>query len=419
MMRTRCFLAVAGILAGLFVAGAAAPAGAQASLATVTIVVAEPSGSFASGFCLQPGALVYGSFTCSDGSPQYVDFVGGGGSTTRTLGPGSYTAALGSLSTGTVGPSGTVTLTAGQSATCTFSLSSPPSCADSPPPPRATVVVSVDGPLGDHATGFCLAPGLPVLGSTVCSDGSSANVDFLGPGGTAVRSLAAGTYNAGIASLSPLASGPSGPVTLGADEVLACTFSMTVAPVCAPLDANGDGIADGDQPQVASAVAADGRSLVTVAGASAEYPVTDLVTAGLPAAPSPPAPMPLGLLGFTVTLPAGATTADVEIHLPAGTNPTGYVKLRAGAWVDVTSSATIVGDVVRLHLVDNDALDTNPNVGVIGDPGGPVVANVPPSTDACKRGGWPSYTDATGRHFRNQGDCVSYVATGGRNPARG
>ncbi len=47
-----------------------------------------------------------------------------------------------------------------------------------------------------------------------------------------------------------------------------------------------------------------------------------------------------------------------------------------------------------------------------------VVANTPPNKDACKRGGWESYTDDEGTPFKNQGDCVSYVATGGSNKAQ-
>jgi hypothetical protein len=43
----------------------------------------------------------------------------------------------------------------------------------------------------------------------------------------------------------------------------------------------------------------------------------------------------------------------------------------------------------------------------------------PTSKDQCKNGGWKNYTDANGTSFKNQGDCVSYVATGGRNSAAG
>ncbi len=39
--------------------------------------------------------------------------------------------------------------------------------------------------------------------------------------------------------------------------------------------------------------------------------------------------------------------------------------------------------------------------------------------DQCKKDGWMNVTDANGNHFKNQGDCVSYVATNGRNPANG
>jgi hypothetical protein len=36
---------------------------------------------------------------------------------------------------------------------------------------------------------------------------------------------------------------------------------------------------------------------------------------------------------------------------------------------------------------------------------------LPTSKDQCKRGGWQTYG-----FFKNQGDCVSFVATGGKNP---
>jgi hypothetical protein len=49
-----------------------------------------------------------------------------------------------------------------------------------------------------------------------------------------------------------------------------------------------------------------------------------------------------------------------------------------------------------------------------------TVAPVPPtSADQCKNGGWRNLTDANGTRFKNQGDCVSYVATGGKNKAAG
>jgi hypothetical protein len=51
--------------------------------------------------------------------------------------------------------------------------------------------------------------------------------------------------------------------------------------------------------------------------------------------------------------------------------------------------------------------------------GGILIDNVsieplPTTKDDCKNGGWQSYGD-----FKNQGDCVSFVATGGENPPPG
>jgi hypothetical protein len=45
--------------------------------------------------------------------------------------------------------------------------------------------------------------------------------------------------------------------------------------------------------------------------------------------------------------------------------------------------------------------------------------NTPSSKDDCKNNGWMALTDSSGKSFKNQGDCVSYVATGGKNTADG
>jgi hypothetical protein len=43
----------------------------------------------------------------------------------------------------------------------------------------------------------------------------------------------------------------------------------------------------------------------------------------------------------------------------------------------------------------------------------------PSTTDQCKKDGWRTRTDHFGTPFKNQGDCVSYVVTDGRNLADG
>jgi hypothetical protein len=45
--------------------------------------------------------------------------------------------------------------------------------------------------------------------------------------------------------------------------------------------------------------------------------------------------------------------------------------------------------------------------------------SLPGSKADCRNGGWKALTDHHGVPFKNQGDCVSYVATGGSNPGNG
>jgi hypothetical protein len=47
---------------------------------------------------------------------------------------------------------------------------------------------------------------------------------------------------------------------------------------------------------------------------------------------------------------------------------------------------------------------------------GAIPANVPTTKDQCKKDGWKTFTDPS---FKNQGDCVSYVATKGKNQPSG
>jgi len=46
----------------------------------------------------------------------------------------------------------------------------------------------------------------------------------------------------------------------------------------------------------------------------------------------------------------------------------------------------------------------------------PAVVGPPKSADECKDGGFAKFNNPA---FKNQGDCVSFVETGGRNPAAG
>ena len=45
----------------------------------------------------------------------------------------------------------------------------------------------------------------------------------------------------------------------------------------------------------------------------------------------------------------------------------------------------------------------------------PPPGPLPTDKSECKNGGWQNF----GGVFKNQGDCVSFVATGGKNPPSG
>lgn len=72
---------------------------------------------------------------------------------------------------------------------------------------------------------------------------------------------------------------------------------------------------------------------------------------------------------------------------------------------DNISSEPSVGDPVSLPN-SNSTIDLNESAN--------VAPAVPTSVAQCMNGGWQSFG-----MFKNQGDCVSFVATGGKNPPSG
>ncbi len=64
-----------------------------------------------------------------------------------------------------------------------------------------------------------------------------------------------------------------------------------------------------------------GGGNVTIAADGADYTLAAVSAGPVPPA-APVGAFPVGVVGFTVDLPAGATAADVDIILPPGTNPT-------------------------------------------------------------------------------------------------
>jgi len=150
---------------------------------------------------------------------------------------------------------------------------------------------------------------------------------------------------------------------------------------------------------------------------------------------------------------SGATsngfTFDIDARSgPGGENPTGEVTFRFSSGtvffagpvtcLSVEGSFAIIRvqtsqfGVVGLEVTDSPAGDlirgipvgsSSPCVSLGGAVDFPVSAGdvvvtdapeLPVSKDQCKKGGWRTYGV-----FKNQGDCVSFVATGGKNPPAG
>jgi hypothetical protein len=142
----------------------------------------------------------------------------------------------------------------------------------------------------------------------------------------------------------------------------------------------------------------------------------------------------------------GTFTGGLEFRFdahsgPSGENPTGTVTLgffEPGA----VTCLHVEGNIafiqintptfqfpVTMKVTDGtpDRVDSAPASGQPGPCGGAAAvvvqqvatgdivvtdaAPLPTSKDQCKNGGWRTYGV-----FKNQGDCVSFVATGGKNP---
>jgi hypothetical protein len=108
----------------------------------------------------------------------------------------------------------------------------------------------------------------------------------------------------------------------------------------------------------------------------------------------------LFFLGCNNVIPSGTTYTFTPATLAAAGNqvsfPTGTIQA-IDVLIDVEGSADLT------------------NITVNGQVQVPAPTT-PTTKDQCKNGGWKTFTNPA---FKNQGDCVSFVATGGKNPPNG
>jgi hypothetical protein len=105
----------------------------------------------------------------------------------------------------------------------------------------------------------------------------------------------------------------------------------------------------------------------------------------------------------------------------------GWTHVEFNAAQIAAAAATTGGITLQdLYIIFDEGTDT-PAGGTVGTPGTVHIDNIsvnnqvvgsptsPVTKDDCKNGGWKNLTGANGQPFKNQGDCVSYVATHGKN----
>jgi DNA-binding beta-propeller fold protein YncE len=115
--------------------------------------------------------------------------------------------------------------------------------------------------------------------------------------------------------------------------------------------------------------------------------------------------------------PGGALSPKSPATLPAGGLPVGVAVSPDGGSVYVTNQTS---DNVSQYGVGPGGvlLPKSPATVPAGDyPRALAVSplpRVPTSKNQCTNGGWRNFPG-----FKNQGDCVSYVATKGKNPPAG
>lgn len=112
-------------------------------------------------------------------------------------------------------------------------------------------------------------------------------------------------------------------------------------------------------------------------------------------------------LGGTIPVLAG----DL-IGLRISGDVTCYSSTTTGETFGIALSTTDIGSPIAIDVTGFGQLNVRASVDLASNP---VVT----TADQCKDGGWQTLTDSLGTPFKNQGDCVSFVRTGGKNSGNG
>jgi homoserine O-acetyltransferase len=112
--------------------------------------------------------------------------------------------------------------------------------------------------------------------------------------------------------------------------------------------------------------------------------------------------------------PGGPASKTLDVSATGGTL-TGYTHDTTGTdvtsmvWTPETYSFLATSPSTTLSFISTTAGASGPAIDAV------AITESVPVKDDCKDGGWQSMIDNAGNSFKNQGDCVSYFATKGKN----
>lgn len=112
---------------------------------------------------------------------------------------------------------------------------------------------------------------------------------------------------------------------------------------------------------------------------------------------------PAGPAVTTLQVSATGGTTEIYTHDPTGTDLTTMV------WTPQTYTFLATSASTTLTFTSTTAGASGPAIDAV------AVTEDIAEKDDCKNGGWESMLDTSGNSFKNQGDCVSFFATKGKN----
>jgi len=319
--------------------------------------------------------------------------------------------------------------------TCTFSFTNGQQTFTVPAGVNVVDIGAVGAPGGAGQNGEPGGTGAAVSGNLAVTGGETLYVEVGGPGGSAQNG--SGGFNGGAYGSTDGGGGG------GASDVRTASLSAGLHPDTRVVVAGGGGGAG--EP----GFLVDGTPLAGATGGAAGEPGNPGANAtasgfgsagggggGQPGSPShggaggsggacsPSCGHGAGTTGATGTLGQGGAGAEVENvggggggGLYGGGGGGGGSELANGGEFESGSGGGGGGGSSLGGSVTPNVDNLPPEVIIAYHVSS--LGSVATSKSQCEHGGWQHLTDNNGNPFKNHGDCVSFVASGGKNPASG